>query len=88
MGLIGWIVFGFFAGLIARAIVPGKQGLGCLGTTALGVGGSFMGGFLASLLFGRGNWRDPAPAGFIGAIIGAIVILVLAEALFGRRRRR
>jgi uncharacterized membrane protein YeaQ/YmgE (transglycosylase-associated protein family) len=87
MGLCGWIVFGFFAGLVARAIVPGKQGFGCFGTTALGVGGSFMGGFLASLAFGRGNWRDPEPAGFIGAVVGAIVILVLAEALFGRRRR-
>lgn len=87
MGLCGWIVFGFFAGLVARAVVPGKQGLGCIGTTVLGVAGSFMGGFLASLLFGRGNWRDPAPVGFIGAVIGAIVILVVAELLFGRKRR-
>lgn len=87
MGLCGWIVFGFFAGLIARAVVPGKQGMGCIGTTVLGVAGSFMGGFLASLLFGRGNWRDPAPAGFIGAVLGAIVILVVGELLFGRKRR-
>lgn len=87
MGLCGWVVFGFFAGLIARAIVPGNQGLGCLATTALGVAGSFMGGFLASLLFGHGNWREPEPSGFIGAVVGAAVILVLAEALVGRRRR-
>ena len=87
MGLLSWIVFGFFAGLIARAIVPGRQSVGCIGTTALGVAGSFMGGFLASLLFGRGNWRNPTPTGFIGAVIGAAVILVLAEVLLGRRRR-
>jgi uncharacterized membrane protein YeaQ/YmgE (transglycosylase-associated protein family) len=87
MGLLSWIILGFFAGLVARAVVPGKQGMGCIGTTVLGVAGSFMGGFLASLLFGRGNWRNPTPTGFIGAILGAIVILVLAEALFGRRRR-
>lgn len=88
MGLLGWIVLGFFAGLIARAIVPGRQGMGCIGTTLLGVAGSFMGGFLTSVVFGRGNWRHPEPKGFIGSIVGAIVILVLAELLFGRRRRR
>lgn len=87
MGLLSWIVFGFFAGLIARAIVPGRQSVGCIATTALGVAGSFMGGFLASLLLGRGNWRNPTPTGFIGAVIGAAVILVLAEVLLGRRRR-
>ena len=85
MGLCGWIVFGFFAGLIARALVPGRQGLGFIATTALGVAGSFMGGFLAALLSG-GNWRHPEPRGFIGAVVGAIVILLLGGMLGGRRR--
>jgi len=50
MGLCGWVVFGFFAGLVARAIMPGKQGLGLIATSLLGIAGSFVGGFLASLL--------------------------------------
>ncbi|WP_341868210.1 GlsB/YeaQ/YmgE family stress response membrane protein [Corallococcus sicarius] len=49
MGLFGWIIFGFFAGLIARAVLPGNQRLGCLATTLLGVGGAFVGGFLTSV---------------------------------------
>lgn len=87
MGLLGWIVLGFVSGLVARAIVPGSQGMGCIGTTVLGVAGSFAGGFLTSLFTG-GNWRHPEPRGFIGSIVGAIVLLVLAEVFFGRRRRR
>lgn len=87
MGLCGWIVFGFFAGLIARAIMPGKQGLGLIATTLLGIGGSFVGGLLASLLRGRpGGWFELRPAGFLGAILGAIVLLVLGEMLFKKRR--
>jgi uncharacterized membrane protein YeaQ/YmgE (transglycosylase-associated protein family) len=86
MGLCGWVVFGFLAGLVARAIVPGSQGLGCLATTLLGVGGAFTGGFLGALATG-GNWRHPEPSGFLGAVIGAIVLLVLAQAAFGGRRR-
>jgi uncharacterized membrane protein YeaQ/YmgE (transglycosylase-associated protein family) len=86
MGLCGWIVFGFFAGLIARAIMPGKQGLGIIATTLLGIGGSFVGGLLGSLLLG-GGWRVLRPSGFIGAIIGAVVLLALGEALFKNKRR-
>ncbi|MDY7230146.1 GlsB/YeaQ/YmgE family stress response membrane protein [Hyalangium rubrum] len=85
MGLCSWIVFGFVVGLIARFIMPGQQKLGIIRTTLLGVGGSFMGGFLAALLWG-GNWRSPSPAGFIGAIIGAVVLLMISETLFSRRR--
>jgi uncharacterized membrane protein YeaQ/YmgE (transglycosylase-associated protein family) len=86
MGLCGWIVFGFLAGLVARAIVPGHQGLGCLATTLLGIGGAFTGGFLGALLTG-GNWRGFEPSGFLGAVIGAIVLLAVGQAAFGGRRR-
>lgn len=86
MGLCGWVVFGFLAGLVARALMPGKQGLGIIATTLLGVAGSFVGGFLASLLRG-GNWRVVEPSGFIGAVVGAFVLLLLGSAL-GRNHRR
>lgn len=84
MGLCGWIVFGFFAGLAARALMPGKQALGFVATTLLGIGGSFVGGFIVSLLTGN-TWRALHPAGFIGAIVGAIVLLIVGEAMKKKR---
>ena len=86
MGLCGWVVFGFLAGLVARALMPGKQGLGLIATTLLGIAGSFVGGFLASLLRG-GNWRVVEPSGFVGAVVGAFVLLLIGSAL-GRNHRR
>jgi uncharacterized membrane protein YeaQ/YmgE (transglycosylase-associated protein family) len=83
MGLCGWIVFGFLAGLVARSILPGQQSLGFIATTLLGVCGSFVGGFLASLLF-HAPWRGFHPAGFIGAVIGAVILLALGA--FSKRR--
>ncbi len=85
MGLCSWIVFGFVVGLIARFIMPGHQHIGLVRTTLLGVGGSFVGGFLSALIWG-GNWRHPSPSGWIGAIIGAVVLLVVSETFFSRRR--
>ena len=74
--ILGLIVIGLIAGLIARAVIPGKQSIGILLTIVLGIVGSFVGGFLGFLLFGA----DPSggflqPAGIIGSIIGAIIVL-------------
>lgn len=85
MGICGWICFGFFAGLVARALVPGDQDMGFVRTTLLGVAGSFVGGFLGALLAGE-NPLEPRTAGFVGAVVGAIAILVLGRLLGGRRR--
>jgi uncharacterized membrane protein YeaQ/YmgE (transglycosylase-associated protein family) len=74
MGLLGWIIFGFLAGLVARAIFPGQQKLGFLRTTFLGIGGSFVGGAIASVLTGDSLFHLHT-AGFIGAVIGAILLL-------------
>ncbi len=79
------IVSGFIVGLIARFIMPGNQNLGFIRTTLLGIAGSFVGGFLAALIWG-GNWRHPTTTGFIGSVIGAVVLLVLSEMLTSRRR--
>lgn len=84
MGLCTWVVFGLIAGLIARAVMPGRQNMGFISTTLLGIGGSFMGGFLASVLRG-GNWHVLQPSGFIGAVVGAIVLLLLGQMMSGRR---
>lgn len=83
MGLCGWIIFGFLAGLIARAVMPGDQKMGFISTTALGVAGAFTGGMLASLLRG-GSYFALRPAGFIGAVIGALFLLFVGRAISGR----
>ena len=84
MGLCGWIIFGFFAGLVARFIMPGRQAMGFIATTLLGIAGSFMGGFLASVLRG-GSWRVLHPSSFLGAIVGALVLLLIGRMMSDRR---
>jgi uncharacterized membrane protein YeaQ/YmgE (transglycosylase-associated protein family) len=86
-GFCGWICFGFFAGLIARAILPGDQNMGMIATTLLGVAGAFVGGAVAAFFTG-GNLQTFAPASFVGAVLGAIGILALGELLFRKTRRR
>jgi uncharacterized membrane protein YeaQ/YmgE (transglycosylase-associated protein family) len=86
MGIIAWIVFGFIVGLIARAVVPGKQGMGFVMTTLLGVAGSLVGGLVASALSG-GSATGFHATGFLGSLIGAVVLLVIAGMVMGPRRR-
>ncbi len=86
MGIIAWIVFGFFVGLIARAIVPGRQALGFVMTTVLGIAGSLVGGLVVSALAG-GNAAGFTPAGFIGSILGAVVLLFIGGMVAAPRRR-
>lgn len=76
MGIIGWIVLGLLAGLIAKAIMPGEERGGFLITMLLGIGGALLGGFLATA-FGLG---DPVDEFFdlstwAAAILGALLIL-------------
>ncbi len=86
MGIIAWIVFGFIIGLLARAIVPGRQHRGFIMTTLLGIAGSFIGGLVASAISGR-SFGEVNGAGFLGSLIGAIVLLVVAGMVMGPRRR-
>ena len=85
MGIIAWIVFGFIIGLLARALVPGKQGMGFIMTTLLGVAGSLIGGLVATALTG-GSMQEMHGAGFLGSLIGAVLLLVLAGAVMRPRR--
>ncbi len=86
MGIIAWIVFGFVIGLIARAVVPGRQAMGFVMTTLLGVAGSIVGGLVASVLEG-GPATSFRTAGFVGSILGAVVLLAVAGLGTGPRRR-
>jgi uncharacterized membrane protein YeaQ/YmgE (transglycosylase-associated protein family) len=85
MGILAWIVFGFVVGLIARALMPGNQKLGIVWTTLFGIAGSFVGGTLGNLLLHR-NAFDLGSAGFVGSVIGAIVLLAIYGMVYGRRR--
>ena len=76
--IISIIVVGLIAGAVARLVVPGKQNLSIPMTILLGIIGSFVGGFLGYLLFrsdAAGGFLQPA--GIIGSIIGAIIVLLL-----------
>ena len=76
--LIVLIVVGFLAGLIARALVPGDDSMGLLGTTILGIVGSLIGGFLGYLLFGKDTQEGAfQTSGLIGSIIGAVIALLI-----------
>jgi uncharacterized membrane protein YeaQ/YmgE (transglycosylase-associated protein family) len=75
MAIIGWIVFGLVVGIIARFVMPGAQPMGLIMTILLGVAGSFLGGYLGHLLHGGGSLDPSQPAGWIGSIIGAFLLL-------------
>jgi uncharacterized membrane protein YeaQ/YmgE (transglycosylase-associated protein family) len=86
MGIIGWIVLGLLAGLLAKAIMPGDERGGVIVTTILGVAGALLGGFLAAV-FGLG---DPIDEFFdistwVAAIVGALIILFVWNAIRDRR---
>jgi uncharacterized membrane protein YeaQ/YmgE (transglycosylase-associated protein family) len=86
--LLSLLVVGFLIGVIARFLLPGPDPMGCLATALLGIVGSFVGGLLADVLF-RHSGRSGAlhPAGFIGSVAGAMVVLLLLRLLRGSRRR-
>ena len=82
LGIIVWLIIGLIAGFIARALVPGSDSMGVVGTLVLGLIGSLVGGFLGNL-FVDGQ-MDIQAAGIIGSIIGAILALLIYRAM-GRR---
>lgn len=80
-GWLTWIVIGLIAGAIAKAITPGRDPGGCLVTILLGVGGALVAGFLGQQL----GWYQPGEgAGFLAAIVGAVLILFVYR-LISRR---
>ena len=84
-GILGWIVIGGLAGLIAKAIMPGRDPGGCIITILLGIGGAVVAGFIGRAV----GWYDAdnAGAGFIAAVLGAIIILFVYRMIAGRGSR-
>ena len=74
LGFIGAIIIGFVIGLIARALMPGRDAAGFILTTLLGIGGALLGKYLGQIL---GFYREDQPAGFFMSVVGALVILLI-----------
>ena len=87
--IIGLLIVGLIAGFIARALVPGDDSMSVGATILLGIVGSFAGGFLADVLFRSENEdRGLSPSGIVGSIIGAIIVLLIYNAVTDRRAVR
>ena len=87
MSLLSWLVTGLIVGLIARALVPGKQDIGTLPTILLGISGAVLGGLISSVLWP--TWTNDPDVnrmwpGWLMAIAGGVLALVIYRAIAGR----
>jgi uncharacterized membrane protein YeaQ/YmgE (transglycosylase-associated protein family) len=81
--IISLIIIGLIAGALARLIIPGKQDLSIPMTIAIGIVGSFVGGFLGYLIFHKDS-GFLQPSGIIGSVIGAVIVLLIWTRIGGR----
>ena len=94
LAILGWIIFGLIAGLIAKAIMPGKDPGGVIITILLGIVGAVIGGFIGRALFGYGGVNDigdVSQPGFLMSLVlsvaGAVVVLAVYRLIRGRSLR-
>ena len=81
-GILGWIVIGLLAGGIAKLLMPGRDPGGCIVTILLGIAGALLAGFLGRAV----GWYGPGDgAGFLAAIVGALLILIIYRMVLARR---
>lgn len=81
MGILWTIIIGFVAGIIAKFLMPGRDPGGFIITTLLGIAGAFVATYLGEAV---GWYRAGEGAGFIGAILGAVIILAIYRMIAGR----
>ena len=74
MGIIVWIVFGLLVGIVAKVLMPGRDPGGFILTALLGIAGALVGGFIGRT---AGWYGEGDPVGFVMAIVGSIVLLVI-----------
>lgn len=82
MGIIWTIIIGFLAGIVAKFLMPGRDPGGFIITTLLGVIGAVVATYLGQAI---GWYRAGEGTGFIGAVVGAIIVLVIYRMVAGRR---
>ena len=85
MGILGWIVFGLIVGVVAKFLTPGRDPGGFIVTILIGIVGALLGGFIGRAI---GLYREDDPVGFVMAVIGSIVLLLLYRMFTGGSRRR
>jgi uncharacterized membrane protein YeaQ/YmgE (transglycosylase-associated protein family) len=86
MGIIAFLILGLLAGAIAKALLPGNDPGGLIITTAIGVVGSLLGGYLASRVFGINVNREFFELRtWITAIVGSMILLLIYRLLIRRR---
>ena len=73
-GVIGWILIGLLAGSIAKLLMPGRDPGGCIVTILLGIAGALLAGYLGHAI---GWYREGQAAGFLAAIVGSFLILLI-----------
>ena len=87
--IIGWIIFGLIAGLLARWLMPGRDPGGCIVTALLGIAGAVVGGFVARVLGVATGTVTLGDRNFLiqlaFAVIGAIIILAVYRMIAGKR---
>ncbi|MFD9415729.1 GlsB/YeaQ/YmgE family stress response membrane protein [Streptomyces goshikiensis] len=86
MGIIAWILIGLFAGLIAKALMPGKDPGGIIITMLIGVAGGLLGGWLGKVMFGVDSidgFFDLST--WIAAVVGSVILLALYRVVTGSR---
>ncbi len=84
LSIIGWIIFGLIAGVIAKAIMPGRDPGGAIVTILLGIAGSVIGGFIGRSMFYRGDSEPGTIMSMVFAVIGAIILLAGYRMIKGR----
>ena len=82
-GIIAWIVIGGIAGGIAKLLMPGRDPGGCIVTVLLGIAGALLAGFIGQSV---GWYKAGEGAGFLAAVVGAFVLLLIYRLIVGRRR--
>jgi uncharacterized membrane protein YeaQ/YmgE (transglycosylase-associated protein family) len=85
MELLSWVLFGFVVGLIARALMPGRDPLGLVATVVLGIVGALFGGWAGQFL---GFYTAGANVGILGATLGAVVVLAVYNAIARRQAQQ
>ncbi len=85
MGILGWIVFGLVVGAVAKLLMPGRDPGGIIVTMVLGVVGALLGGFIGRAV---GLYSANEGAGFIMALVGAIIVLAIYRMTLGGRTHR
>ena len=83
MAIVGWIVFGLIVGVVAKVLTPGPDPGGWILTMVLGIAGALLGGLIGR---GIGWYRDDEPVGFLMAVLGAALILVVRRKITGTTR--